>query len=89
MDEISGLVPTGRRLRGPASDLVELNGENGLRHTAIVFHDEYLEHRALNQSFELVRGFLESPWVTGLVELSDRQGSAFVYPCGECWSWPK
>ena len=41
----------------PSIDLVELNGENGLRHTAIVFHDEYLEHRALNESFELVEVF--------------------------------
>jgi hypothetical protein len=86
MDDIAGLTPTGKRLRGPASDLVELNGEDGFRHTAVVFHDEYREHRALNESFEMVRGFLESPWVTGLVELGSRDGAAFVYPCGESWS---
>ena len=60
MDHIAGLSTTGRTLIGPASDLVELEAENGLRHTAIVFHPEYRDHSAITDALGVVRGFLES-----------------------------
>jgi hypothetical protein len=69
MENMAGFSATGRRLTGPASDLVEMTSENGLRHTAIVFHDEYRGHRAINEALQVVLGFLESPLVTGLAEL--------------------
>ena len=88
MDHIAGLIPTGRRLMGPASDLVELEAENGLRHTAIVFHPEYREHPGITDALGVVHSFLESPLVTGLVELvaHDPEQGAFVYPTGPVWS---
>ena len=86
MLSIAGLTPTGRTLRGPASDLVELTSANGLRHTAIVFHEEYRSHRAINEALEVVTGFLSAPMVTGLSELVERDPGAFVYPTGQCWS---
>lgn len=88
METIAGYTVTGRQLRGPASDLVELSAQNGLRLTAIVFHPEYRGHRALNEALDVVRGFLESPLVTNLCELSgeDKDAGAFVYPTGQCWS---
>ena len=48
MDEISGYARTGRLLLGPGSDLVELQGAQGQRLTAIVFHPEYRNHNAIN-----------------------------------------
>ena len=88
MDTIGGMRTTGRRLRGPASDLVELEGDNGLKHTAVVFHEEYRAHRGVNEALGVVQGFLESPWVSGLVELVgiDSPAGAFVYPTGQAWS---
>ena len=55
MDEIAGMRTTGRNLRGPASDLIELDGANGLRHSAIVFHPRYVEHSAINDALTVVR----------------------------------
>ncbi len=87
-EHIAGFPTTGRILRGPASDLVELDSDNGLKHTAIVFHPEYRDHNGINDALDVVRGFLESPMVTGLIELvaHDREQGAFVYPTGQCWS---
>jgi hypothetical protein len=88
MDPIAGLTPTGRKLIGPASDLVELKAENGLRNTAIVFHPEYRSHPGITDALQVARGFLESPLVTGLVELTghDPETGTFVYPTGSVWS---
>lgn len=75
-------------MHGPASDLVELVNDDGYRHTAIVFHPEFRDHPSINAALAVVLGFLESPMVTGLVELvaHDRDEGAFVYPTGQCWS---
>jgi hypothetical protein len=88
MNPIAGLSTTGRRLHGPASDLVELVNESGYRHTAIVFHPEYRDHPAINSALTVVAGFLESPMVTGMVELfsHDTSEGAFVYPTGQATS---
>ena len=69
MESIAGFSTTGRRLTGPASDLVEVTADNGLRHTAVVFHEEYRGHRAINEALQVVVGFLESPLVTGHCDL--------------------
>ena len=88
MDEIGGFKPTGRVFHGPAADLVELVDEDDLRHTAIVFRSEYSDHPAINTALEVVLGFVESPMVTGLVEMvhHDVENSAFVYPTGQAYS---
>ncbi|MFH1464440.1 MAG: hypothetical protein ABIO70_08635, partial [Pseudomonadota bacterium] len=88
MNPIAGLTATGRRLHGPAADLVEMISEAGYRHTAIQFHPEHRDHPAINSSLGVVLGFLESPMVTGLVELfaHDPEQGSFVYPTGQAWS---
>lgn len=88
MDTLAGLRPTGRKIVGPASDLLEYEADNGLRHTGIQFHPKHREHPALVRGLPVVLGFLESPMVTGLVELtaSDIDEGLFVYPSGKVWS---
>ena len=82
------MTETGRRWIGPASDLVEMEDEDGLEHTAIIFHEEWREHPAITDALEVIEGFLESPMVTGLVEIVDRDPSTalFLYPTGRVWS---
>jgi serine/threonine protein kinase len=82
------MIETGRQWIGPASDLVEVEDEDGLKHTAIVFHEEWRQHPAITDALGVVLGFLESPMVTGLVELvhQDTTKGMFVYPTGMVWS---
>jgi len=88
MDTIAGYQTTGRRLKGPAADLLELTGDRGQKLTAVCFHPEYREHRGINSSLEVVVRFLEDPMVPDLVELvgRDESGGAFVYPTGQIWA---
>ena len=88
MDSIAGYATTGRTLKGPASDLVELKGERGQTLSAIVFHPEYREHRGINGALEVVARFLEDPMVPDLVEMvgRDTELGAFVYPTGQVWA---
>jgi hypothetical protein len=88
MESVAGFATTGRRLVGPGADLIELTSDNGLRHTAVVFHPEVRDHDSLNSALDVVRSYLESPMVTGMVELveHDRDEGAFVYPTGQVWS---
>jgi len=79
------MTPTGRSRIGPASDLVEVQDEDGIVHTAIVFHEQWRDHSAITDALGVILGFLESPLVTGLVELvghSPDEG-AFLYPTGQ------
>ena len=82
------MIETGRKWIGPASDLVEVEDSDGLKHTAIVFHEEWRQHPAITDALGVVLGFLESPMVTGLVELVQRDAAKgmFVYPTGMVWS---
>ena len=91
MDVIAGMRTTGRNLRGPASDLVELDGANGLRHTAIVFHPRHMNHSAINDALTVVRDYLGSPMVTGMVELADvdEAAGAYVYPAASAGASPR
>jgi hypothetical protein len=88
MPSLVGYTRTGRTQLGPGSDLVELQGPDGARHTAIVFHPEYRSHNAINAALGVVLSFLESPMVTGLTDLGtfDLGESTFVYPTGQAWS---
>ncbi|MBK9370180.1 MAG: hypothetical protein IPN01_28455 [Deltaproteobacteria bacterium] len=88
MDTIAGYQKTGRVTIGPGADLVELSSENGFRHTAVAFHPPYRAHPAIGPGLEVVKGFLEAPYVTGLLELvaHDPKQGAFVYPTGQAWS---
>ena len=88
METLAGFQKTGRVTRGPASDLIELVDEEGFPHTAIAFHAQYRDHPAIGAAFEVVKAFLEAPYVTGMVELVDHvpEEGAFIYPTGESWS---
>jgi len=88
MVEIAGLTETGRQLKDPAATLVELENDDGLRHTSIVFDDPLARHEALTLNVELVRSFMEYPMVKGLVEMShcDLEQSTFTYPTGNVWT---
>mgnify|MGYP003951299575 CR=1 FL=1 len=88
MPTIAGFTATGRKLIGPASDLYELEDADGLKHTAIIFHEKWCAHPAITDALGVIKGYLESPLVTGLVELTGHvpdQG-AFLYPTGKVWS---
>lgn len=88
MDEIAGFQATGRRTLGPGADLLELDDARGYRHTALVFHPEFRDHPAIGAGLDVIEGFLEAPYVTGLLELvaSDRAQGAFIYQTGQAWS---
>ncbi len=87
METIAGYLRTGRTSLGPGADLIELVGDDGFRHTAIVFHPECRDHPAMS-ALEVVKGYLEAPYVSGLLELAAHEADtgAFVYPTGEAWS---
>ena len=88
MPTIAGFKVTGRKLIGPASDLHELEDEAGLKHSAIIFHEQWRTHPAITDALGVIKGYLESPLVTGLVELvgHDPTQGAFLYPTGKVWS---
>lgn len=88
METIAGMTVTGRTFPGPAADLVELDSDSGLKHTAICFHPEHRSDSALGAAMHDVGGFLEAPNVTGLVPLKRfaRHEGAFIYPTGSVWS---
>jgi hypothetical protein len=79
-----GLVPTGRQLREPTGQLVELVDAQGVVCLGIQFDPAWCGHPTLVKPVSLVRSFLEYPMVVGLVELlhGDAQTGRFVYPTG-------
>jgi hypothetical protein len=88
METIGGMPSTGRIVKGPASNLVELDSDKGLKHTAIVFDPRFHQHHSLNASLQEYLGFMEDPGVDGLLRLShyEPQRGEFVYPSGTVWS---
>jgi hypothetical protein len=82
----AGLSPTGRKIPGPAADLVEIADARGLKHLAWVAHDAYRGHPALLADLQL--GWMERPEVTGVARLSHHapEQSAFVYATGTCFT---
>jgi len=88
MDSIVGMTPTGRRISGPSADLVEVESDKGLKHTAIVYHDEFVEHPTLLGDLKEFGKFMEKPGISGLAELAGRDDAegAYVYPTGTVWS---
>ena len=61
MSSIVGMTPTGRSILGPASDLVEIKDEDGVIHTAVVFHKEWRSHSAITDALSVIVGFLDLP----------------------------
>jgi hypothetical protein len=79
-----GLRPTGRQLREPTGQLVELVDAEGLVCLGVEFDAPWRGDPALSRAVSLVRSFLEYPMVVGLVELAhaDLEAGRFVYPTG-------
>jgi hypothetical protein len=84
MSSIAGMTPTGRKLIGPASDLIEVEDEDGVVLTALIYHSDWRQHPAITDALGVIIGFLESPLVTGLVELvgHEPEEGVFLYPTG-------
>lgn len=84
MSSIAGMNPTGRKMIGPASDLIEVEDEDGVVLTALVYHSNWQQHPAITDALGVIIGFLESPLVTGLVELVGHEPAegVFLYPTG-------
>jgi len=88
MDTLAGMTRTGTKVSGPASDLVELENDKGLKHLAITFHRRYRQHDALNGQINAIQGFLEDPGSVEVIGLKDRvpENGAFIYPTGSVTS---
>ena len=84
MSSIAGMTPTGRKMIGPASDLIEVEDEDGVVLTALIYHSIWRQHPAITDALGVIIGFLESPLVTGLVELVGHEPAegVFLYPTG-------
>ena len=84
MDEWFGLQPTGRQLKEPTGQLVELVDDEGLVYLGLQFDPIWAEHPVWQRQVSLVQSFLEYPMVVGLVELvrGDPEAGRFVYPTG-------
>jgi hypothetical protein len=88
MDGLGSLTRTGQKVSGPASDLVELENDKGLRHLAVMFHRKYRDHDAINGELAEISAFLRAPDVCDLLELVEvvPDSGAFVYPAGSALS---
>lgn len=84
MDTLAGMTRTGVKVAGPASDLVELENDKGLKHLGITFHRRYRQHDALNADVASIEGFLQDPGCVEVVGLAEhvREAGAFIYPTG-------
>lgn len=84
MDTLGGMTRTGEKVAGPASDLVELESDKGLKHLAITFHRKYRQHDSLHAELRESMAFLEQPDVCDLVGLKEfvPESGAFIYPTG-------
>ena len=91
METIAGFLRTGRTTLGPGADLIELSNDDGFRHTAIVFHPACRDHPAIGPALEVVKGYLEAPYVTGLLELTptSRSPEPSSTPRGRRGAWPR
>ena len=70
MTNIAGYTATGRRLKGPASDIVEATRDDGEMLSAML--PRVPAHPAINEALDVVARFLEDPMVHDLVELVGR-----------------
>lgn len=85
---LPGMKETGRRLSSPFGQLVQLESDRGLKHTALVFDPVLRGAECLNAELQASIPFMESPGVSGIVPLVqyDRAAGSFVYSSGTVWS---
>lgn len=74
--------------KGPASWLAEVVNDKGSHHMAIVFEDQFKNHRALTESFDAVSDFLRTALVYGVSRLAfhEPENGIFGFNTGKCWS---
>ena len=77
------LAPTGRRVKGPIFDLIELSGGDA-RWTAVVYQEDFRDDPALDAGLSAIRTFIDMPMVDGLLGLSHHpeKSGCFVYKTG-------
>ncbi|MEM6931365.1 MAG: hypothetical protein AAF602_30825, partial [Myxococcota bacterium] len=75
------MSPTGRKLRGPLADLIDLQHATG-HHVAIAFANPGPIHEALSKALAPVRDFLEWPLVDGIAPLAAVRPGVLVYRTG-------
>jgi hypothetical protein len=68
-----------RRVRGPISDVVDLD-RRGARYIAIAFQEAYRDDPALAAGLDPFRDFLELPMVEGVAPLAAWRRGVFAYP---------
>ena len=85
---VDGMTETGRRLSGPAADLVQLDSKKGLKHTAIAYKAPFPQAPCLNSELQSSLPFMEEPNVGGIVPLvkHDAEQGVFVYSSGTIWA---
>ena len=88
MPRFPGLSPTGRRVRSPTTDLIELQDDSGKLLVALAFRDAYRDAPMLDKGIATIRDFLEMPMIPGVGELKLHPPGTgtFVYPTGRCRS---
>lgn len=81
------LTPSGRRLEGPAADLVELH-RDGHVWTAIEYREPWRRPDVVEAALQARGAFLRNPTVAGVVDLDAwwPEQSRLVYPTGRVWS---
>ncbi len=73
--------PTGRKVRGPLGDLIDLQHASG-HHVAVRFANPGPIHEALSSALAPVRDFLEWPLVDGIAPLVAVRPGVLVYRTG-------
>ncbi len=85
MPRFPRLSPTGRRVRAPTTDLIELENEDGKSFIALAFRAAYRDAPVLDKGIATVREFLDMPMVPGLAEIKIHAEATgvFGYPGGD------
>ncbi|MBT3220455.1 MAG: hypothetical protein HN348_15320, partial [Proteobacteria bacterium] len=81
MSIFPGMSATGRRVRGPITDLIEFIDDDDVIFTALVFQSAYRSDPTLDDGIETILGFLEMSMVPGLLDLKlhPAKTGTFVY----------
>ena len=85
MSAIGNMSRTGRIYKAPASDLVEVEADSGLKHWVIMCHATYAGHPTLSKELLPRLAFLRDPGVMGLsrIQWDDIEKGCFAYPTGQ------
>ena len=87
MSAFGKMSRTGRMYKAPASDLVEVVADSGLKHWVIACHPAYAGHPALSVELLPRLSFLRDPGVMGVsrMQSDDLSQGCFAYPTGTAY----